>query len=409
MKFKKIPLFGKDSSPQNTSNILALIGTSAFWLFFLICMIIIKPKPQKPKFKEIQIVLSQDFITQKTTPIKEEKSENKEQSQKMQETQKTEEIMQQVQNKTPQTEMTQTETAQKSETITKTTEPQNSTPKKTESKSIQKTQAESKPVKQKEVETAKPRIESKPVQKTEPTPVQKIEKSEPVQKTEPVEYAKSVEELMAEQMASKKKKKEFDWDMFEDEAQKENSQDYVQTQQKNPVKTQASSFSGQAGVAAGKIVSSIKSESVQKGKNASTQKTSSSTANALAKISNTSFKGNTANGISGQTEVQTEINQDGHVKLKMSNGNTRALLEPVQPVINLSQNAAATIDGSITVKIIFKVVESGNVPQNEIQITPAAILTEIVKSEIIEQISKWRFEAADYVAFAEFDYKIVKQ
>ena len=54
-------------------------------------------------------------------------------------------------------------------------------------------------------------------------------------------------------------------------------------------------------------------------------------------------------------------------------------------------------------------VESGNVPQNEIQITPASILTEIVKSEIIEQISRWRFEAADYVAFAEFDYKIVKQ
>lgn len=405
MKFKKIPLFGKDSSPQNTSNILALIGTSAFWLIFLICMIIIKPKPQKPKFKEIQIVLSQDFTTQKTTPIKEEKSENQEQSQKMQETQKTEEIVQQVQNKTPQTEMPQTETAQKSETITKTTEPQNSTPKKTESKAIQKTQAESKPVKQKEVETAKPKIESKPVQKNEP-----VQKNKIVDQTEPVEYAKSVEELMAEQMASKKKKKEFDWDMFEDEAQEENSQDYVQTQtQKNPIKTQESSFSGEAGVAAEQNVSSIKSESVQKEKNASTQKTSSSTANALAKISNTSFKGNTANGISGQTEVQTETNQDGRVKLKMSNGNTRALLEPVQPVINLSQNAAATIDGSRTVKIRFKVVESGNVPQNEIQITPASILTEIVKSEIIEQISRWRFEAADYVAFAEFDYKIVKQ
>ena len=59
--------------------------------------------------------------------------------------------------------------------------------------------------------------------------------------------------------------------------------------------------------------------------------------------------------------------------------------------------------------LIFKVVESGNVPQNEIQITPASILTEIVKSEIIEQISRWRFEAANYIAFAEFDYKIVKQ
>ena len=214
---------------------------------------------------------------------------------------------------------------------------------------------------------------------------------------------------MAEQMNSKKKTNDFNWDMFEDDMNEDN-QDNVYTQfQNNSVETQKSTFSGEAGVAAEQNVSSIKSETVQKEKNASTQKTSNSTANALAKISNTSFKGKVENGIIGQTEVQTETNQDGHVKLKMSNGDTRALLEPTQPVINLSQNAASTIDGSRTVKIRFKVVESGNVPQNEIQITPASILTEIVKSEIIEQISRWRFEAADYIAFAEFDYKIVKQ
>ena len=398
MKFKKIPLFGQDSSPQHTSNILALTGTLAFWLIFFIFMIVIKPKPQKPKFKEIQIVLPQDFSSQKNTAKKEEKSENQKEPSKMQETQETEEIVQPVQNEVP-----QIETSQETETVTKASETKNAVPNKTEPKTVQKTQAESKPAEQKAPENTKtktaPITESKPVQKTES-----------VQNAEPVEYAKSVEELMAEQMNSKKKTNDFNWDMFEDDLQEENSQDYVQTQKtKNPVQTQASSFSGEAGVVAEQNVSSIKSESVQKEKNVSTQKTSSSTANALAKISNTSFKANTSSGISGQTEVQTEINQDGHVKLKMSNGNTRALLEPLQPVINLSQNAAATIDGSRTVKIRFKVVESGNVPQNEIQITPASILTEIVKSEIIEQISRWRFEAADYVAFAEFDYKIVKQ
>ena len=398
MRFKKIPLFGKDSSPQHTSNILALTGTLAFWLIFFIFMIVIKPKPQKPKFKEIQIVLPQDFSTQKNTAKKEEKSENQKEPSKMQETQKNEVIEKPVQNEVP-----QIETSQVTETVTKVPETKNAVPNKTEPKTVQKTQTESKPAEQKAPEITKtktaPITESKPVQKTES-----------VQNAEPVEYAKSVEELMAEQMNSKKKTNDFNWDMFEDDLQEENSQDYVQTQKtKNPVQTQASSFSGEAGVAAEQNVSSIKSESVQKEKNASTQKTSSSTANALDKISNTSFKANTSSGISGQTEVQTEINQDGHVKLKMSNGNTRALLEPTQPVINLSQNAASTIDGSRTVKIRFKVVESGNVPQNEIQITPASILTEIVKSEIIEQISRWRFEAADYIAFAEFDYKIVKQ
>ena len=397
MKFKKIPLFGQDSSPQHTSNILALIGTLTFWLFFLICMIFIKPKPQKPKFKEIQIVLSQDFTTQKTTPTKEDKSENQKESSKMQETQKTEEIVKPVQNEVP-----QIETSQVTETVTKAPETKNTVPNKTEPKTVQKTQAESKPAKQKAPENTTPKTapitESKPVQKTES-----------VQNAEPVEYAKSVEELMAEQMNSKKKTNDFNWDMFEDDMNEDN-QDNVYTQfQNNSVETQKSTFSGEAGVAAEQNVSSIKSETVQKEKNASTQKTSSSTANALAKISNTSFKGKVENGIIGQTEVQTETNQDGHVKLKMSNGDTRALLEPTQPVINLSQNAASTIDGSRTVKIRFKVVESGNVPQNEIQITPASILTEIVKSEIIEQISRWRFEAANYIAFAEFDYKIVKQ
>ena len=397
MRFKKIPLFGQDSSPQHTSNILALIGTLTFWLFFLICMLFIKQKPQKPKFKEIQIVLSQDFTTQKTTPTKEDKSENQKESSKMQETQKTEEIVQPVQNEVP-----QIETSQVTETVTKAPETKNAVPNNTEPKTVQKTQAESKLAEQKTPENTKPKTapitESKPVQKTES-----------VQNAEPVEYAKSVEELMAEQMNSKKKTNDFNWDMFEDDMNEDN-QDNVYTQfQNNSVETQKSTFSGEAGVAAEQNVSSIKSETVQKEKNASTQKTSNSTANALAKISNTSFKGKVENGIIGQTEVQTETNQDGHVKLKMSNGNTRALLEPTQPVINLSQNAASTIDGSRTVKIRFKVVESGNVPQNEIQITPASILTEIVKSEIIEQISRWRFEAADYIAFAEFDYKIVKQ
>lgn len=397
MRFKKIPLFGQDSSPQHTSNILALIGTLAFWLFFLICMIFIKQKPQKPKFKEIQIVLSQDFTTQKTTPTKEDKSENQKESSKMQETQKTEEIVQPVQN-----EVSQIETSQVTETVTKAPETKNAVPNKTEPKTVQKTQAESKPSEQKAPENTKP----KPAPITESKPVQKTES---VQNAEPVEYAKSVEELMAEQMNSKKKTNDFNWDMFEDDMNEDN-QDNVYTQfQNNSVETQKSTFSGEAGVAAEQNVSSIKSETVQKEKNASTQKTSSSTANALAKISNTSFKGKVENGIVGQTEVQTETYQDGHVKLKMSNGDTRALLEPTQPVINLSQNAASTIDGSRTVKIRFKVVESGNVPQNEIQITPASILTEIVKSEIIEQISRWRFEAADYIAFAEFDYKIVKQ
>lgn len=68
-KFKGTPLFGQDSSPQNTSNILALIGTALLWLTFLICAIFIKPSVKKPKYKEVQIVLS-------STPVKEKVKES---------------------------------------------------------------------------------------------------------------------------------------------------------------------------------------------------------------------------------------------------------------------------------------------------------------------------------------------
>ena len=79
MKFKKIPLFGQDSSPQNTSNILALGGTAFLWVVFLLCMIFVKPKVQKPKYKEIQIVLTlenqQAKQTQKEQSVQEVKQE----------------------------------------------------------------------------------------------------------------------------------------------------------------------------------------------------------------------------------------------------------------------------------------------------------------------------------------------
>jgi hypothetical protein len=95
--------------------------------------------------------------------------------------------------------------------------------------------------------------------------------------------------------------------------------------------------------------------------------------------------------------------------MEMSNGRSRALISPAKPVINLSAQAAATIDSSITVTIRFRVVEAGNVPRAEIAITPESTLHQLVRDEIRNQISTWRFEPADYAATATFEYKIVKQ
>lgn len=392
MKFKKIPLFGQDSSPQNTSNILALGGTAFLWVVFLLCMIFVKPKVQKPKYKEIQIVL-----TPENQQAKQTQKEQSVQEVKQEQIQKTEPANQPVQ-KTETPKISQKTPAQPSaKTTPKENVQNNSKPKVAEQPKTQQTP--------KQVQQSK-------TQQTPQTPTPQIQTPQPVaQKTEPVEYAKSVEELMAEQMTSKKQQKEFDWDlMFDDSDETESFQNdsYEQTK-KIPQNTEnvQSSFSGAAGIAAENTSSAVKSETSQK--QDVQQKTSSQTTSSLERIMNTSFVGQMSNGVQSQTNIQTSVSNDGHVKLKMSNGHTRSLLEPSEPKIILSQNAASTIDGSRTVKIRFKVVESGNVPVNEIQITPASMLTQIVRNEIIEQISKWRFESADYVAFAEFDYKIIKQ
>lgn len=392
MKFKKIPLFGQDSSPQNTSNILALGGTAFLWVVFLLCMIFVKPKVQKPKYKEIQIVL-----TPENQQAKQTQKEQSVQEVKQEQIQKTEPANQPVQ-KTETPKISQKTPAQPSaKTTPKENVQNNSKPKVAEQPKTQQTP--------KQVQQSK-------TPQTPQTPTPQIQTPQPVaQKTEPVEYAKSVEELMAEQMTSKKQQKEFDWDlMFDDSDETESFQNdsYEQTK-KIPQNTEnvQSSFSGAAGIAAENTSSAVKSETSQK--QDVQQKTSSQTTSSLERIMNTSFVGQMSNGVQSQTNIQTSVSNDGHVKLKMSNGHTRSLLEPSEPKIILSQNAASTIDGSRTVKISFKVVESGNVPVNEIQIIPASMLTQIVRNEIIEQISKWRFESADYVAFAEFDYKIIKK
>ncbi len=395
MKFKNIPLFGQDSSPQNTSNILALGGTAFLWVVFLLCMIFVKPKVQKPKYKEIQIVL-----TPENQQAKQTQKEQSVQEVKQEQIQKTESANQPVQKteapKVPQKTPAQPSAKTPAQPSAKTTPKEN-------------VQNNSKP---KVAEQPKTQQTPKQVQQPKTQQTQTPQTPQPVaQKTEPVEYAKSVEELMAEQMTSKKQQKEFDWDsMFDDSDETESFQNdsYEQTKkiQQNTENVQ-SSFSGAAGIAAENTSSAVKSETSQK--QDVQQKTSSQTTSSLERIMNTSFVGQMSNGVQSQTNIQTSVSNDGHVKLQMSNGHTRSLLEPSEPKIILSQNAASTIDGSRTVKIRFKVVESGNVPVNEIQITPASMLTQIVRNEIIEQISKWRFESADYVAFAEFDYKIIKQ
>lgn len=360
-KFKGTPLFGQDSSPQNTSNILALIGTALLWLTFLICAIFIKPSVKKPKYKEVQIVLS-------STSVKEKVKESSAPAQAASE---------------PLPAYSETPVAPANEESTfpvqKSSAPAKTEPAKTQDSKPSKTQL------------------TKPMEK-------KVAAPSPAP-TEPTIY-KSVEELMAEQMAAKKSSSsDYDqWAAMEDDF-KENTNETSNTQN-TIVNNTTPAFEGTAAqtVAKDEPETSSSSSSTEK-----KQIASSGTIKALNSIKSQTYAGgNAANGIEAETNVKTTNSGSGKVEMVMSNGSSRALLEPSKPVINLSDAASMTIDGSRKVVIQFRVVESGNVPRAEILITPASILSELVRNEIKDQVSKWRFEAADDPATAEFEYKIVK-
>lgn len=387
MKFKKTPLFGKDSSLQNTSNVLAFCGALLFWLIFLICMILIEPKPQKPKYKEIKIILTPTFS--------EEKSDKKNQEREKSQIQNDSEAKSQPERQLVRERPIKTEENFSAEQFSNP-EISNAKPNPEVAKNSVKNEI--------------PKNQTRQIQKTEEKSRKTENISPPKENPEPVEYAKSVEELMAEQFAPKSRKKEPDWEeMFREESQFFEN-DFPQSNQLNEASQSAteiaqSSFSGTAGEAARTQPTARQSESAKK----DVQREASVETSNFIKGFFKPFEADYSDEISGQTEIQIEQNGDGRVKLVMSNGKSRSLLEPSEPVISLSENAAREVDGSRSVKIRFTVVQSGNVPGNEITITPASMLPEIVRNEIIAQISKWRFETADYVAFAEFDYKIIKK
>lgn len=360
-KFKGTPLFGQDSSPQNTSFILGLIGTGIFWFLLLICALLIKPVQKKPKYKEVQIVLS-------STPVKEKVKESSAPAQAASE---------------PLPASSETPVAPANEESTLPVQ-KSSAPAKTE------------PAKTQDSKPSKPQL-TKPVEK-------KVAAPSPAP-TEPTIY-KSVEELMAEQISTKKSSSsDYEpWPAMEDDF-KENTNE-TSNNQNAIVNNTTPAFEGTAAqtVAKDEPKTSSSSSSTEK-----KQTASSGTIKALSSIKSQTYAGgNAANGIEAETNVKTTNSGSGKVEMVMSNVSSRELLDPSKPVINLSDAASMTIDGSRKVVIKFRVVESGNVPRAEILITPESILSELVRNEIKDQVSKWRFEAADDSATAEFEYKIVK-
>ena len=375
------PLTGKDSSPKFTSDFLALAGTVLFWLLLLTVLCIVKPSSNK-KYNQVQIVLASTPVVKKSdsSPAEAASSKQTEKSQSQKQSQS--------EKQTQAQKNTQTEKTSQSPKNTQSEKPTQS-PRQSEKK-VEKTATSAKPVEN--TSSSKPSTEPK--------------KQSTVAKTEPVQTYKSVEEQMAEQFNSKPKKAaNFNWDSFDDSSS-DSIEKYSDESDTKKVLSK-NSLSGNSG----EVSSDSPKQSVSSTSNLSsvqTSEASKSTSDALKSISNSTFNGNAVNGVQSSTSVKAAKSGSGTL-IAMSDGSSRTLINPGEPVINLSKEAAATIDGTREVEITFLVTESGNVPRAQISIKPEAVLSPLVKNEILDQISHWRFSAASYTSVAKMGYKIVKR
>ncbi len=268
--------------------------------------------------------------------------------------------------------------------------------------------SETKPQPQKE-QSAK--AEPKAQQKSQTTSAQNTKQtSKPAEKPvstpakAKIKYGKSVEEQMAETFDNTTKK-DVNWDsVFDDNNSVTNSSSNANTSQK--ALSAQNALSGSAATASkndGPVTS-------KQANNQTTQTASAATKDALSNIRTVQYSDPflAADGINATAKIKTVSNNDGRISMQLTDGSSRVLLDPKKPVILISDEAAKLIDGSHTVTITFKILASGNIPMSSVVFEPAAVLPLEIKSEIVEQISKWRFSAADYDGQARFEYSIIK-
>ena len=237
---------------------------------------------------------------------------------------------------------------------------------------------------------------------TKPAPTKTVEKPKMVEQ----QLQKSMEELIVEQQSKKSAKKEFDWSQF-DEMEGNSSSSNSSAIEKNTPQASVNPnvFSGSA--ASSDSQSTATSAASSNNRSSANQSTSAATSSALAGVVSANRYSSSSGNVSSTVSANTGSSSDGKVSLEMSDGKTRILLEPSEPKIELSREAAALIDSTKRLTVSFTVMASGNVPVTSVKISPD-ILPSLVSNEIREEISRWRFQAASYDGIARFEYTIQK-
>ncbi|MDY4769026.1 MAG: hypothetical protein SO238_11430 [Treponema sp.] len=227
----------------------------------------------------------------------------------------------------------------------------------------------------------------------------------PAPKKAKIKYVKRNEDLMEEQMGASAKQKAFDDSMFDDVVAETNTSSQSVSKNVNRMDS-SSALSGSAAVAADSTSGSVSATADRAEKPSSA---SSATSAMLSKISAAQYSTTIGNGLSSKSDVKVAQSTDGKLAIELSDGSARVLLEPLKPVIIISEENGKRIDSSRQVVISFRILAAGNVPFSGITITPSSALPEEIQSEIKDQVSTWRFAPASSDGQAKFEYSIIKR
>ena len=399
-KFNSFVETHTDDKTQANALKTAVVGTGILWLILVVLMSVCPGFRKPERYKTISIMLEpvSESISEKSEKLNPaaEKIENP----NAKEAAAPANIKKAVEKQSEPAKPVQkpAEQIKKQETAKKADNPAAKTVEKPAKSAEPVKPAESKP----ENSKAAP---AKTVEQPKAAPKVSETTTAPAPKKAKIKYKKSLDELMEEQMAASAKQKAFDESMFDDVVAETNTSSQSVSKNVNRMDS-SSALSGSAAVAADSTSGSVSATADRAEKPSSA---SSATSAMLSKISAAQYSTTIGNGLSSKSDVKVAQSTDGKLAIELSDGSARVLLEPLKPVIIISEENGKRIDSSRQVVISFRILAAGNVPFSGITITPSSALPEEIQSEIKDQVSTWRFAPASSDGQAKFEYSIIKR
>lgn len=399
-KFNSFVETHTDDKTQANALKTAVVGTGILWLILVVLMSVCPGFRKPERYKTISIMLEpvSESISEKSEKLNPaaEKIENP----NAKEAAASAKIEKAVEKQSEPAKPVQkpAEQIKKQETAKKADNPAAKTVEKPAKSAEPVKPAESKP----ENSKAAP---AKTVEQPKAAPKVPETTTAPAPKKAKIKYKKSLDELMEEQMGASAKQKAFDDSMFDDVVAETNTSSQSVSKNVNRMDN-SSALSGSAAVAADSTSGSVSATADRAEKPSSA---SSATSAMLSKISAAQYSTTIGNGLSSKSDVKVAQSTDGKLAIELSDGSARVLLEPLKPVIIISEENGKRIDSSRQVVISFRILAAGNVPFSGITITPSSALPEEIQSEIKDQVSTWRFAPASSDGQAKFEYSIIKR